>query len=362
MSTSFSYYTDSLCQTHFINITACTYSTAYWSINGAGYSASEPVLNMADGNYIATLYVAYHNNPNISSITYTISVSCNSATNTPTSCQAYFYAYTDSLCVTHFINTSVSYGGSNTSQWSINGNVYTTSDVALNLPDGAYSVSLNNYSNGGFCDSITRLISVNCSVGDTTAPLGCQVYSQFSVFADSTNSGNYFAYNYSSGTGTVFYAWDFGDGTTSNQQYPFHQYATPGHYIICLTVLATSGTTTCTSSYCDSSSVTARVSGFLMSQLNVVAQNATGIKQTEILTHLNAYPNPMTEELAIEASTKDNSKLKYSLIDALGRIVLSGSIENSKAIINTSSLEKGFYSLSITNEKGSSLKAVKLVK
>jgi hypothetical protein len=50
------------------------------------------------------------------------------------------------------------------------------------------------------------------------------------------------------------------------------------------------------------------------------------------------------------------------LIDALGRTIHTGNIENSKAIVNTSSLEKGFYSLSITNEKGSSLKTIKLVK
>ena len=99
-----------------------------------------------------------------------------------------------------------------------------------------------------------------------------------------------------------------------------------------------------------------------MSQVNVIPQVTTGIKQAEVLTGLNAYPNPIADELTIEATTKDNSKLNYILIDALGRVVLTGTIENSKATINTNSLEKGFYSLSITNEKGSSLKAVKLVK
>jgi hypothetical protein len=102
--------------------------------------------------------------------------------------------------------------------------------------------------------------------------------------------------------------------------------------------------------------------GFLMSQVNVIPQATTGIKQTEVLTGLKAYPNPMADELMIEATTKDNSKLNYILIDALGRTVLTGTIENSKATMNTSALEKGFYSLSVTDEKGSSLKAIKLVK
>ena len=99
-----------------------------------------------------------------------------------------------------------------------------------------------------------------------------------------------------------------------------------------------------------------------MSQINVIPQSTTGIKNTEIIIGLNAYPNPMADELTIEATTKDNSKLNYALIDALGRVVLTGNMENSKATINTSALEKGFYSLSITDEKGSSLKAIKLVK
>ena len=41
---------------------------------------------------------------------------------------------------------------------------------------------------------------------------------------------------------------------------------------------------------------------------------------------------------------------------------MTGDLNNSKALMNTSHLEKGFYSLSITNERGSSLKTIKLVK
>ena len=69
-----------------------------------------------------------------------------------------------------------------------------------------------------------------------------QVVSQIhSIFADSTNAGNYFAYNLSWTSGATSYLWDFGDGTTSTQQYPFHQYAIPGQYIVCLTVTGTYG-------------------------------------------------------------------------------------------------------------------------
>jgi hypothetical protein len=64
----------------------------------------------------------------------------------------------------------------------------------------------------------------------------------------------------------------------------------------------------------------------------------------------------------MEATTTNDNDLTFVLLDALGRIVLTGNLNNSKTTINTSHLEKGFYSLSVTNEKGSSLKTIKLVK
>ena len=74
------------------------------------------------------------------------------------------------------------------------------------------------------------------------------------------------------------------------------------------------------------------------------------------------FPNPIADELTMEATTTNDNELTFVLVDALGRLVLTGNLNNSKTTINTSNLEKGFYSLSVTNEKGSSLKTIKLVK
>ena len=161
--------------------------------------------------------------------------------------------------------------------------------------------------------------------------------------------------------------WNFGDGTSSTQQYPFHQYAVPGQYVVCLTTTATystalGGNTTCTDTYCDSSSVHRIAAGFLMHQINVIAQSVTSVNSSDALIGLIAYPNPIADELTIEATTKNNTKLNYILIDALGRIILTGNIENSKVSIHTNTIAKGFYSLNVTDEKGQVLKAIKLVK
>ena len=36
--------------------------------------------------------------------------------------------------------------------------------------------------------------------------------------------------------------WDFGDGTTSTEQYPIHQYKEPGSFVVVLTVQGPAGT------------------------------------------------------------------------------------------------------------------------
>ncbi|MBP8033560.1 MAG: T9SS type A sorting domain-containing protein [Bacteroidia bacterium] len=361
----FTAYSDSNCVTYFNNTSTGNNITYDWLINGNHYASVNPSVNLPNGNYSVLLQTYYAGQP-CDSISHNVNVAC-SGNNTVT-CQANFTYSTDTSCVTHITNTSI--GNNLTYEWYdiTNPNniilASTAANPSLNLSQGYNALQMASFSNGTFCDSVTQVIYVNCA-----NPVGnCQAYSQFIVFPDSVNttSGNYYAYNTSYGTGNVSYLWDFGDGSTSSQQYPFHQYAVPGQYIICLTVNATYsnaiGSATCTDTYCDSSSVQRMASGFLMSQMNVIPQTAAGIKQTEVLTQLNTYPNPVSDELTIEAITKDNSKLNYRLIDALGRVVLSGTIENSKTTINASSLEKGFYSLRITNEKGNSLKAVKLVK
>ncbi|MBC7696096.1 MAG: T9SS type A sorting domain-containing protein [Burkholderiales bacterium] len=361
---SFIAYTDSNCVTYFSNTSIGNALTYEWNINGVTYTTTNPSVNLPNGNYPVLLQTYYAGQP-CDSAYQTVTVGC-SGTNT-VSCVANFTSFTDTSCVTHLTNTST--GTNLTYEWYDITNMSnpilmgTTANLSLNLPQGYALFQLATFSNGTFCDSATNSINVNCG----NPANGCQAVSQFVVFPDSVNpsSGNYYAYNSSYGSGTTSYIWSFGDGASSTQQYPFHQYGVPGQYIICLTVNVTYttalGTSTCTDSYCDSSSVQKMAAGFLMSQMNVIPQTVTGIKHTEQLVSLNAYPNPVADELTIESSSADN-KLSYILIDALGRNVLTGSIENSKVNIYTGSLEKGFYNLSITNEKGNALKTVKLVK
>ncbi len=63
-------------------------------------------------------------------------------------------------------------------------------------------------------------------------------------------------FDYSFGGNITSWYWDFGDGTTSNQQNPVHNYSNSasGFYLVCLTITTgnPNGTNNCVSTYCDS--------------------------------------------------------------------------------------------------------------
>lgn len=358
---AFTYYTDSSCVTHFNNTSVGSNLTYQWVINGTTYTTSiNPAVNLPNGNYNAFLYT-YSNGVFCDSAYQNVYVNCGGG-NPSGGCNASFSYYPDTTsCNTHFYNLST--GSNLTYEWrDMTGGfalLSTLQNPSLTLSTGNHYIALYTYSNNQFCDSATALVSVTCST--LTPP--CQANASFSLFADSTNTGNYFAYNLSSGTGSLSYLWDFGDGTTSTQQYPFHQYATPGHYVLCLTVTATNGSVTCSDTYCDSSSVHRMSSGFLMNQIQVIPQSVTSVKDQDLIKGFKTFPNPMGEELFIEIELNATSHtINYQLVDALGKVITKNSMTDSKATIKTSALDKGFYFLQVTDEKGSMLKTTKLVK
>ncbi len=368
---NYSYYTDSNCVTHFINSSTGSNLTYQWNIGTYAYtSAPNPSVILPSGNHYVVFYT-YSSGVKCDSIKYMISISCTSVT-PACNANAAFTSYTDSsTCITYFTNqstgTNLTYAWYDLSSPTPAFLVADTSFITI-LSYNINTIALYVYSNGQLCDSAINQVYLPtaCST-NTVAPTSCQVNSSFYLFADSLNTGSYFAYDLSSGTGNLSYLWDFGDNTTSTQQYPFHQYAVPGQYVVCLTVTGTytnafGVTSTCSDTYCDSSSVQRMALGFQMSQINVIPQTVTGINQVEKEIGLHAFPNPITDELTIEVSSIENDKLNYLLMDALGQIVLTGNTESTKTTINTSALQKGFYSLRFSNVQGKTIRTIKLIK
>jgi PKD repeat protein len=353
----FSTYTDaSSCFTHFYNNSTGSNLTYKWyELPGMTLlsTTSSPVLSLGTGYHTVALF-SYSSGQFCDSTLAVINVTCNPSSN----CNA---AFTNSLsgCTNYFFSTST--GTSLTYEWR-NMTTFpfpvlsTQSSFTTSLPAGSNVIALYVYSGGQFCDSTTHVVN-GCNTNTTS----CQANSQFTVFADSVNAGNYFAYNQSTGTGAVTYLWDFGDGNTSTQQYPFHQYANPGQYVICLTVSATNGSVTCSDVSCDSSSVQRISSAFLMSKIQVMPQGPTAVKENTVLKNLSVYPNPIENELTVEVELTRDEKISYVITDALGKVVAKNELTSAKTVINTATLDRGMYFLSVTSND-QVLKTTKLMK
>lgn len=162
------------------------------------------------------------------------------------------------------------------------------------------------------------------------------------------------------------YAWDFGDGTTSAENYPTHLYNGPGPWQLCLTL----ANGNCTSSFCDSVSVDedgylnglaldghgahlesspdGRSGGFT---LNVVPTLPVGIHESAAFTNLKLWPNPVQDELHISLGSVFAGSTPISVIDLTGR-VLTGDTRtlhqgNNTLDLNTSMLAPGLYMVRI---------------
>jgi Zn-dependent metalloprotease len=77
-------------------------------------------------------------------------------------------------------------------------------------------------------------------------------------------------------------------------------------------------------------------------------------------TSIAVYPNPANEYLTVKDYL--NKTLSVSLADVSGRIILSESVVSAEHTVNTGSIAKGVYMLSVRDASGNLVKTVKLVK
>ena len=166
-------------------------------------------------------------------------------------------------------------------------------------------------------------------------------------------------WNLSTGSGTLTYVWNFGDGTSSTEAYPTHTYAGNGPYNLCLSITDDSG---CTSTHCDSISIdndgmyTGMVGGEgdRHDGFTINVQPANG---SNGITELNAgdvalWPNPVADELNVALNSALRGTAIFTVIDLNGRVVL-----NERHALNgrtqlrlaTEALEPGMYTLRITD-------------
>ncbi len=152
-------------------------------------------------------------------------------------CQANFN-YSTSGSTVSFANTSTASGAS-ISQWSFGDGGYSyQTNPNHTYANGSYWVCLYTYDSTYSCsDSTCQYITINNGTGNCDA--------SFTAYPDTANQVGFYPSSTNRG---LFYYWTFGDGASSNLQYPYHQYSSPGTYLACLYVY--DSLQTCSDSLC----------------------------------------------------------------------------------------------------------------
>src|SRR5690554_1455622 len=233
LNPGFTYYDTVNCNTAFYPNNFNQFHSYTWDFgDGTTSSNAFPQHEYSTaGTYNVTLTVS--NDTCTETITQSVSVPpCPSPCNLNAS-----FTYYDSMCYTGFIpsaNGAASYfwdfGDGNTSSNSHPEHLYTTA--------GQYTVTLIAF-DGSCSDTVTQIVSAQAC----TPP--CNL-----------NPG--FIYYYTVNCNTAFYpnnfnqfhtySWNFGDGTTSSNAFPQHEYGTAGTYNVTLTVSNDTCTETITQS------------------------------------------------------------------------------------------------------------------
>lgn len=281
-------------------------------------------------------------------VTVTDTLGCTASTNVnigcpPNSnCQAGF-TYTVNNGTVTFSNTSTNQNnfytnffwsyGDNTTGYGINPGPHTytangTYVVCLTLNDSLAQCSST------FCDTITI----------SNATSGCS--SSFFIIRDSVNTLLGYAFPTVTGTAPFTYLWDFGDNTSSTQQYPSHTYAVAGSYVICLTVVDANA---CTTTYCDSSSFYRMSSANIIQFLQVMGGPQGVEEHNQLLSKV--WPNPATDQLNISLNRDVRGVLR--LTDLLGNTVYTANVNGNTFRFDTGAFAEGSYMLHLQTETGS---------
>ena len=153
------------------------------------------------------------------------------------------------------------------------------------------------------------------------------------------------------GTGPIAYNWVFGDGNTSNLQYPTHVYNQVGDYNLCLTFTDANG---CSSNYCDTITISSKSSGYTLHVIDESQINTLDILSSEPKNNSKIYPNPVNNLSFLDYSCDKNTNLSLTYFDYSGKIIKNENVKissgNNKIELSTEELTNGLYFLKINGE------------
>lgn len=242
------------------------------------------------------------------------------------SCDAEFLITPNSQCPT-YIFSDVSTSTQPIVEWYYDFGDGTTSTNANPVhtysSNGVYTVCLYTTSADSCTSSFCEQITVNC--------LGQQGGCQAGFVQDSLSQcPTIQLYDVSSAQFQVVeWYYDFGDGTTSNDQNPSHTYLQNGTYTVCLEVIAADS---CVSTYCET----------------IVVDCVAGIEEIKPI-EMSLYPNPAKDHVVLQLSEAD--AIIYTIYGLNGKVYQSGETShNIHHQFDISGFDQGMYLLEVIIE------------
>jgi len=243
----------------------------------------------------------------------------------------------------NFSFTNISTGNFTQSHWAFgDGTTSTlTNPNHTFTSNGTYVVVLtvNNSTIGGAC--IDYYLDTIIVIG---VPIPLQCVAGFVIYSE-VGTINSTVINSSTGL-SLSYLWDFGDGNTSTQQFPNHNYTTAGPFYLCLTVNDGIG---CVDTYCDSIGIFGVIfnkqNGFT---INVVAPPiiTKSDNNLELNSLVRVCPNPTSTQLTIDTKIDITEVV---VIDHTGKTIKS--VVPKKNKIDVADLSNGIYFIKIVGNE-----------
>lgn len=260
----------------------------------------------ADGIYEVTLSIVTADSCS-STITQHICIGNGGGWEGP-ECQAMFFFIQDSTDLSTFYFQDYSLGTITSWLWNFGDGATSTEQNPTHTytQPGVYIVTLTV--NGENCENTAYMIVVtddNILYDDACAAL----YLPF-IYPDELTV---FLLNLSS-PDAISYAWDYGDGTTSNDPFGFHQYTESGVYTITLTIVSASG---CTSSF--SSTINFEDGSFRGTPQYSIINKTT---EAALIESLTAAPNPAASQVSLMMELARNTgELNIEILSADGKVM-----------------------------------------
>ncbi|MCB9197103.1 MAG: PKD domain-containing protein [Flavobacteriales bacterium] len=182
----------------------------------------------------------------------------------------------------------------------------------------------------------------------------------FYLFQDSINQGVYYAWNMATGNNLTYF-WDFGDGTTSNLTYPIHTYASPGNYMLCLTVTGSNG---CTSTYCDTLMVVVKSNG---TTLGVSAPGTfASIQDVSLVASMELYPNPTNGLVNLNIGVTNDATVSIYIHNYVGSMIYQQevglTIGETNVNLDVTDQPSGVFIISVVDQNTGFTKNLRLIK